>query len=88
MVKTNKVELLKNLWASGISASAIAQKLGDNATRNSVIGKAHRLKLDARTISKNQPPELNKEDKTATEASSRKLGRKARFRHYCWIRLI
>ena len=50
--KPGKIELLKKLWATGISASAIAEKLGDNATRNSVIGKAHRLKLDARSISK------------------------------------
>ncbi len=78
--KPGKVELLKKLWASGISASAIAQKLGDNATRNSVIGKAHRLKLDARTVLKKSATKSNQEDKIATETSSRKLGRKARFR--------
>ena len=78
--KPGKVELLKKLWASGISASAIAQKLGEGATRNSVIGKSHRLKLDARTVLKKSATKSNQEDKIAAETSSRKLGRKARFR--------
>ena len=78
--KPGKVELLKKLWASGISASAIAQKLCEGATRNSVIGKSHRLKLDARTVLKKSATKSNQEDKIAAETSSRKLGRKARFR--------
>lgn len=40
-----RIETLKSLWASGISAALIAEKLGDGATKNSVIGKIHRLKL-------------------------------------------
>ena len=44
----DKIETLKKLWASGFSASAIAEKLGDGATRNSVIVKSHRLNLEAR----------------------------------------
>ena len=44
---------LKELWKKGHSASQIASMLGDT-TRNAVIGKAHRLNLEARAISKNQ----------------------------------
>jgi GcrA cell cycle regulator len=42
-----RVELLKKLWAEGLSASQIAAQLG-NVTRNAVIGKVHRLKLSSR----------------------------------------
>tara|TARA_B100000963_G_scaffold118294_1_gene102955 strand:- start:518 stop:1021 length:504 start_codon:yes stop_codon:yes gene_type:complete len=46
-----KVKKLKDLWAKGHTASQIAQMLGDT-TRNAVIGKAHRLNLEARAPSK------------------------------------
>jgi GcrA cell cycle regulator len=42
-----RVELLKKLWAEGLSASQIAGRLG-NVTRNAVIGKVHRLGLSGR----------------------------------------
>ncbi len=42
-----RVDLLKALWADGLSASQIATKLGE-ITRNSVIGKVHRLGLAGR----------------------------------------
>ncbi len=44
-----RVELLKKLWMEGLSASQIANELGDGVTRNAVIGKVHRLKLSARS---------------------------------------
>ena len=43
----DRVEMLKKLWADGLSASQIAQKLG-GVTRNAVIGKVHRLGLSGR----------------------------------------
>ena len=46
-----KVEKLKELWTKGHTASQIAEVLGD-ITRNAVIGKAHRLNLEARAPSK------------------------------------
>ena len=46
-----KVEKLRELWGKGYTASQIAEKLGDT-TRNAVIGKAHRLNLEARAPSK------------------------------------
>jgi GcrA cell cycle regulator len=43
-----KVELLRQLWLDGKSASQIAAELGDGVTRNAVIGKVHRLGLSGR----------------------------------------
>jgi GcrA cell cycle regulator len=46
----DRVELLKKLWAEGLSASQIAGRLG-GVTRNAVIGKGHRLGLSGRATS-------------------------------------
>ena len=42
-----RVAMLRELWAKGLSASQIAVQLG-GVTRNAVIGKAHRLGLESR----------------------------------------
>jgi GcrA cell cycle regulator len=42
-----RVEMLRKLWAEGLSASQIAAQLG-GVSRNAVIGKVHRLKLSGR----------------------------------------
>ena len=42
-----RIAVLKELWASGASASQIAAELGE-VSRNSVLGKVHRLKLPKR----------------------------------------
>ena len=44
-----RVEKLKELWAEGLTASKIAQELGD-VSRNAVIGKVHRLGLSNRSV--------------------------------------
>src|SRR6266852_6584502 len=46
----DRVEQLKKLWESGLSASQIAAELG-NVTRNAVIGKVHRLGMSGRAKS-------------------------------------
>tara|TARA_B100000965_G_scaffold286073_1_gene243951 strand:+ start:415 stop:873 length:459 start_codon:yes stop_codon:yes gene_type:complete len=46
-----RIEQLKKLWEEGLTASRIAAELGD-ITRNAVIGKAHRLGLSGRMVSK------------------------------------
>ncbi len=43
-----RIELLRRLWADGLSASQIAAQLGGGVTRNAVIGKVHRLGLSGR----------------------------------------
>ena len=42
-----RIERLKDLWTKGMTASQIADELG-GVSRNAVIGKAHRLGLQAR----------------------------------------
>jgi len=42
------VELLRQLWLDGKSASQISAQLGHGVTRNAVIGKVHRLGLAGR----------------------------------------
>ena len=46
-----RVELLRQHWAEGKSASQIAALLGHGLTRNAVIGKVHRLGLAGRAKS-------------------------------------
>ena len=48
-----RVELLKKLWADGLSGAQIATEMG-GMTRNAVIGKVHRLGLSGRSV---QPSE-------------------------------
>ncbi|XSG83500.1 MAG: GcrA family cell cycle regulator [Methyloligella sp. ZOD6] len=55
-----RVELLKKLWADGLSASQIAGRLG-GVTRNAVIGKVHRLGLSARaTTTRSSAPRIRR----------------------------
>ena len=73
-------EKLKELWKKGHTASQIAGLIGDT-TRNAVIGKAHRLNLQARTSSKKSVVRANNENISNTsENKNQKLGRKARFK--------
>ena len=73
-----KEEKLRQYWKKGHSGSQIARMLG-NTTRNAVIGKAHRLKLEARTVSKRSEGKLV-EKNNAPEVKIQKLGKKARFK--------
>ena len=49
-----RVDLLKKLWNDGLSASVIAQQIGE-VTRNGVIGKVHRLGLAGRATTRRAP---------------------------------
>ena len=70
---------LKDLWSKGHTASQIAALLG-NTTRNAVIGKAHRLNLQARAVSNRTQIKTNlKNNNKISEVKTQKLGRKARF---------
>ena len=73
-------EKLRELWKKGNTASQIANILGDT-TRNAVIGKAHRLNLQARSKSKKITSKVNTENNVQTENKiSPKIGRKAKFK--------
>ena len=74
-----KEEKLKKLWKKGHTASQISSMLGDT-TRNAVIGKAHRLNLEARAISTKFKSKVNTENNVKPEIKTQKLGRKARFK--------
>ena len=51
-----RIETLKKMWDSGMTATQIAEELG-GVSRNAVIGKAHRLGLPARPspVKPNEP---------------------------------
>ena len=70
---------LRELWKKGHTASQIARLLGD-ATRNAVIGKAHRLNLEARATSRKSTSKINEKNTNIPEIKTQKLGRKARFK--------
>jgi GcrA cell cycle regulator len=58
-----RIETLKKMWDSGLTATQIAEELG-GVSRNAVIGKAHRLGLPARP-SPVKPNEAKGETKPA-----------------------
>jgi len=73
-------EKLKQLWKKGHSGTQIANILGEGATRNSVLGKAFRLKLQTRATTKKTTARASKENNSSAEVKTQKLGRKAKFR--------
>ena len=72
-----KVQKLKELWTKGHTASQISEVLGDT-TRNAVIGKAHRLNLEARAPSK-QSGALNSRENRSVRRGTAPTTRKAKF---------
>ncbi|HEX7854006.1 MAG TPA: GcrA family cell cycle regulator [Sphingobium sp.] len=66
MAWTNeRIDQLKTMWERGMTASQIAEELG-GVSRNAVIGKAHRLGLQAR------PSPVKSGDSTPKAAAARK----------------
>ncbi|HXH53275.1 MAG TPA: GcrA family cell cycle regulator [Sphingomicrobium sp.] len=63
-----RIERLKTMWHDGATASQIADELG-GVSRNAVIGKAHRLGLEARP-SPVKPGEEKEEKKKPAAAAS------------------
>jgi len=76
---SEREEKLRDLWKKGHSASQIAGMLGET-TRNAVIGKAHRLNLEARAVSRKSTPKINSTINVKPELKTQRLGRKARFK--------
>ncbi len=70
-----RVEILKTLWAEGLSASQIAAQLG-GISRNAVIGKVHRLKLSSRGRAV-PPPSRQKKPTREAPAAERPAARES-----------
>ena len=70
---------LRDLWKKGFTASQIAAQI-PGKSRNAIIGRAHRLNLESRAISKKSIPKVKTENKNISEVKTEKLGRKARFK--------
>lgn len=64
-----RVELLKKLWADGLSAGQIAKQL-TGVSRNSVIGKIHRLGLSGRA-SPSKPARIAKAPRTSVALNNK-----------------
>ena len=73
-----KVSKLKELWGKGNTASEIANIIG-GISRNAVIGKAHRLNLEARAPSKQSSAPKSRENKQMIRRATTPLSRKAKF---------
>ena len=73
-----RVAKLKELWGKGKTASQIAEIIG-GISRNSVIGKAHRLNLSAKIKTRTATSNQNFEN-SIQESNQIKRGRKSKFK--------
>ena len=65
-----RIEHLKKMWSDGATASQIADELG-GVSRNAVIGKAHRLGLDARPSPVKPGEEKDKKPAASSAAAAK-----------------
>jgi GcrA cell cycle regulator len=72
-----KEKKLRELWSKGHTASQIASMIGDT-TRNAVIGKAHRLNLEARAPSKGTTS-IRTDSSRVSAKSKTPISRKSKF---------
>ena len=72
-----RIERLKKMWHDGATASQIADELG-GVSRNAVIGKAHRLGLEARPSPVKAGEEKESPKKPAARAAAPKAVRPAK----------
>ena len=72
-----KIEILKNEWGKGKTASQIAEMIG-GVTRNAVIGKAHRLNLSSKI--KTRSSSYNNTNKNQITEKKVSNSRRSRFK--------
>ena len=73
-----KIEILKNEWGKGKTASQIAELIG-GVSRNAVIGKAHRLNLSSKVKTKNSSYNYSKINQDSEKKLKNKSSR-SKFR--------
>jgi GcrA cell cycle regulator len=69
----DRIEQLKKLWQAGLSASQIAAELGNDISRNAVIGKVHRLGLSGRRTEPTGSKKLRKVRRNSSPQPSRRV---------------
>ena len=82
-------DTLRRLWAEGLSCAAIAAKI-EGATRNAIIGKAHRLNLPTRPTGFNnakRTPSPPRAPRPPRKPAKRKPATKPSGRLAVWTRL-
>jgi GcrA cell cycle regulator len=70
----SNVDLLKAMWNEGASASEIARAIGGGVTRNGVISKVHRLKLQKRE----RPKAFHRRDRVTRDTKPQITGKRGR----------
>ena len=73
-----ETKILRDLWKKGLTASQIASHI-PGKTRNACIGRAHRLNLEARAVSRKTTSKVKTENIVPDSNRGKKLGRKVKF---------
>ena len=78
MWSEQETKILKDLWKKGLTASQIAAQI-PGKTRNACIGRAHRLNLEARAVSRKVTSKVKTENIVPNNDGRKKLSSKVRF---------
>ena len=73
-----ETKILRDLWKKGLTANQIASQI-PGKTRNACIGRAHRLNLEARAVSRKTTSKVKTENIVPDSNRGKKLSRKVKF---------
>ena len=73
-----KINILKELWGTGKTASQIAEIIG-GLSRNAVIGKAHRLNLSSKIKTRNVSQNQSFQNLTEADNTKQRRGKRSKF---------
>ena len=74
-----KIEILKNEWGKGKTASQIAELIG-GVSRNAVIGKAHRLNLSSKIKTRSSSYNYSSKDQKNEKKSNLNNNKRLKFK--------
>ena len=74
-----KIDILKNEWGKGKTASQIAELIG-GVSRNAVIGKAHRLNLSSKIKTRSSSYNYSSKDQKNQKKSNLNNNKRLKFR--------